>query len=97
MRERLYYDIESSQKKILVEALKNEQKWNKKIPVYDKNGEFFVNVLKWDVYSSYLDFWLDNDVSETITEKPGRIKDIEIYDFTTKKGITLKRVKKIVA
>lgn len=97
MKERLSFNISGDDKKQLLEALKNEQKYNKKIPVYDVNGEEIVKILKWDVYHGYIDFWLDNIIADYVTEKPGQIKSIQMYDFTTNKGAKLLRVKAITA
>jgi 5S rRNA maturation endonuclease (ribonuclease M5) len=97
MRERLSFDVEGEIKKQILEALKNEQKYNKKIPVYDTNGEEIVKILKWDTYHTYIDFWLDNAIAEFATEKTGKIKEIILYNFTTSKGTKLLRIKEIVA
>lgn len=97
MKERLSFNIEGDDKKQLLEALKNEQKYNKKIPVYNSNGEEIVKILKWDVYHGYIDFWLDNIIADYDTDKPGLIQSIKMYDFTTNKGAKLTRIKEIVA
>ena len=97
MRERLSFNIEGDTKKQILEALKNEQKYTKKIPIYDTNDEEIVKILKWDSYHNYIDFWLDNIIEEFRTEKPGLIKEIKMYNFTTSKGATLVRIKEIVA
>lgn len=97
MKERLSFNIEGDDKKQLLEALKNEQKYNKKIPVYNSNGEEIVKILKWDVYHGYIDFWLDNIIADYDTDKPGVIKAIQMYDFTTNKGAKLLRIKQIIA
>ena len=96
MRERLYFNVEGDTKKEILEALKNEQKYNKKIPIYDSNGEEIVKTLKWDSYHTYLDFWLDNIISDYATES-GQIKSIQIYNFETPKGTKLKRIRRIIA
>lgn len=97
MRERLYFEVEGETKKQILEALKNEQKYNKKIVVYNTNGEEIAKILKWDNYHSYIDFWLEDIIAEYATEKPGLIKTIQLYEFTTNKGTKLTRIKEIIA
>lgn len=95
MRERLFYDVTEEQKKEILIALKNEQKYSKKLNIYDRNDEVIAKTLKWDVYTKYLDFWLEDFIDDDWSEVAGRIKNIELYDFTNNKGIILKRIKKI--
>lgn len=95
MRERLYYSVTEETKKEILLALKNEQKYSKKLNIYDKNNEVIARSLKWDIYTNYLDFWLEDYIDDDWSETRGRIKNIELYDFTNNKGVVLKRIKKI--
>lgn len=97
MTERLYFETGDLDKKEILEALKNEQKVNKKIPVYDENGEEIVKILKYDVYHSYIDFWLDNIIASYATKEQGKIQKIEIHEIENSKGVKIKRIKEIVA
>lgn len=97
MTERLWFPVEGTDKKEILDALKNEQKYNKKIPIIDSTGEDVAKTIKWDSYHTYIDFWLDNYIADFATKEPGRIQSIQIYDFTTPKGAKIKRVKQIVA
>ena len=97
MRERLFFEVTEDEKKIILEALKNEQKYTKQIPLYDSNDEEICKITKWDVYSNYIDFTLNNVISDSITKKPGAISSIELIDFENKKNIKQKRIKKIYA
>lgn len=96
MIERLYYNINDSNKKIILDALKNEQKYTKKIPIFDKNNEEITKILKFDVYTTHIDFWLDSDIPDYLVPKRD-IKNIEIIDTTNSKGNTIKRIGKIIA
>ena len=95
MRERLYYSVTEETKKEILLALKNEQKYSKKLNIYDKNNEVIARSLKWDIYTNYLDFWLEDYIDDDWSETRGRIKNIELYDFTNNKGVVLKRINKI--
>lgn len=98
MRERLFFTCENeSQKKIILEALKNEQKYNKKITIYNCEEEEIVKIIKWDAYTNYIDFWLDNFIGDFMTKKCGKINEIQLYDFENSKGQIIKRIKKIIA
>lgn len=97
MRERIYFECDEVSKKEILEALKNEQKYNKKIDIYDKDDEVMTKTIKWDTYSNYIDFWLDNYICDSMTQLPGKIKSIETYIFETSKGQKIKRIKKIIA
>lgn len=97
MRERLYFEVEGKEKKLYLEALKNEQRFNKKIPIYNVNGEKVAEILKWDDYYSYIDFWLEDLVEEELVNESGKISSIEIEYFEKKEGIKLPRIKRIVS
>lgn len=97
MKERLFFECEGDMKKEILAALKNEQKYNKQIPVYDANGEELCKTIKWDTYHSYIDFWLNNVIADFATTQPGKIQSITLYDYETQKGQKMKRVKQILA
>lgn len=97
MYERLFFETGDLPKREILEALKNEQKVNKKIPIFDENGEEIAKILKYDVYSSYIDFWLDNIIPDYATKQPGRIQNLIIHEVENSKGAKVKRVKTIIA
>ena len=99
MIERLYYEIKNEQeRKDILLAFKNETKFTKKIPIFNKDDEEIAKIIKVDSYSSYLDFWLDNFLQWIeIESKKNQIKSIELYDKENSKGIKQKRIRKIVA
>lgn len=80
-----------------MEAFKNEQSYIKQIPLYDMNDEELCKVIKMDVYNSYVDFTLNNIISDYMIKEPGKIQTVELYDFQNKKGQIIKRIKKISA
>lgn len=97
MRERVYYQCEGAEQKRILDALKNEQKYRKQIPLIGKDGEEICKIAKWDTYTTYIDFWLNNFISDIYTKNPGRIDNIEIYEYETSKGQKINRVKQITA
>lgn len=97
MKERLYFQVEGDLKKEILNALKNEQKYTKKIPITSETGEEVAKTIKWDVYHDYIDFWLDNIIADFATKEPGKIQSITMYDFTTGKGQVMPRIKSILA
>jgi len=97
VRERLYFNVTEDTKKALMEAFKNEQSYIKQIPLYDMNDEELCKVIKMDVYNSYVDFTLNNIISDYMIKEPGKIQTVELYDFQNKKGQIIKRIKKISA
>lgn len=96
MKERLFFEIEEGKNELL-EALKNEQKYNKKIPIINENGDLIQKIVKFDVYHSYIDFHLDDVIPDYATEEPGKIQSITLYDFINNKGSKIKRIKSIIA
>lgn len=97
MRERLCFDIEGAEKKALIKALENEQKFRRAIPIIDKDGEKIADTSKWDNYTTYIDFWLSDFIDDGITQKRGFISKIETYEYMTQKGVPIKRIKNIIA
>lgn len=99
MRDRLYFRTTVERKKEILEALKNEQKMlkNKKIVICNKLGEEVAKIAKFDTYYESIDFWLDDYISETATEFPGKIQNISTYNYTNNKGQTFLRIKEITA
>lgn len=97
LRERLYFEVEGAKKKEILEALKNEQRYNKKIPIFNPSEEEIAKVVKWDDYFSYIDLWLDDVIDESLTQNIGRIASIETYLYEKKEGVQLPRIKKIIA
>ena len=98
MKERLYFNIDDvAVKKEILEALKNEQKVNKQIPVFGEYGNVIAKITKWDIYSKYLDFWLDDFIDDYATKEPGKIQKIVMYDVENNKGTKTRRIKEIVA
>ncbi len=96
MRERLFFTCKNDeQKKTILDALKNEQKYNKKIGIYDSNNEEITKIIKWDVYTDYIDFWLDNFIGDFMLKNRGRIDKIQLYDFENTKGQIITRIEKI--
>lgn len=98
MRERLWYEMtDDAAKKDLSVAFKNETKFTKKLPLVNKNGEEIGRIVKMDVYTTYVDFWLDDYIDDNeLTNKNGMITHIEIYDKENSKGIKQKRIKYIM-
>jgi len=97
MRERLYYEVEGKKKKEVIEALKNEQKITKKIPIMNSKNEEIAKILKWDDYYSYIDFWLDDLIDDNSVNKNGKISSLEISYYEKKEGVKIPRIKSIVA
>ena len=98
MRERLFFTCENEeQKKNILDALKNEQKYNKKIKIYNDNNEEIAKIIKWDIYTNYIDFWLDNFVGDFMLKNRGRIDEIQLCEFENSKGQIIARIEKIVA
>ena len=96
MRERLFFTCKNDeQKKTILDALKNEQKYNKKIGIYVSNNEEITKIIKWDVYTDYIDFWLDNFIGDFMLKNRGRIDKIQLYDFENTKGQIITRIEKI--
>lgn len=97
MRERLSFDIEGKEKKALIKALANEQKFRRAIPITNKDGEKIAETSKWDNYATYIDFWLNDFIDDSVTQKRGFIQNIETYEYMTQKGVPIIRVKAIIA
>lgn len=100
MRERLFLEVKEEEKKDLVEALKNEFKLTKNIPIENSNGEIICYTNKYDVYSSYIDFTLTDYINDNITEQLGRVQKINtFYEDVIKKDKKIRylRVKSILA
>lgn len=97
MIERIYYDLgeDESDKKIFLSALKNENKFNKKIPVVNNDGEIIAKVAKLEEYYSFVELYFDEGIEDRLIAK-NKTKEIVLYDYTTKKGEVIKRVKEIV-
>lgn len=97
MRDRLCYDIEGKEKKALIKALTNEQKFRRAIPIVNSEGEKIAETSKWDDYFSYIDFNLSDFIDDNLCQKRGFITEIQTYDYITQKGIEIKRIKAIIA
>lgn len=98
MRERLFLEmIDSKERKALLKALENEQKFRRIIPIVNKEGEKIAETSKWDTYTGYIDFWLLDIIDDSVTQKRGAVQEIETYDYMTQKGIEIQRVKEIIA
>jgi hypothetical protein len=97
-RERLWYRFSSDkEKKDILEAIKNETKISKKIPIYNTKNEEIGKVLKFDTYTSYFDFWLEDYISEEELSFKGKIETFEIVEVENNKGVKIKRIKNIIA
>lgn len=100
MRERLFLEVKEEEKKDLVEALKNEFKLTKNIPIENSNGEIICYTNKHDVYSSYIDFTLTDFINDNVTKQLGRIQKINtFYEEVIKKDKKVRylRIKSILA
>lgn len=97
MKERLYFDISADSKKELLEGLKNELKLKKKIIIFDEYGETIGKCSKYDVYSTHIDFNLDDPIQDFITKEPGKIQSIILKEEENSKGCKVLRVKSITA
>lgn len=99
MKERLFYNIpEGQDKKIIVEALKNEFKYNKKIPILNSNYEAIAYTSKYEVYTNYIDFYLNDPIADHTMKQLGKIQSIDIYvDENIKKDKKEKRIDSILA
>lgn len=98
MRERLYFTIPTeADRRELLSALKNEFKFFKKVKIYDKAGEEIAKSSKYEVYSNYIDFYLDDIIDEGLTQKPGAISSLSIKEAENYKGVRYKRVDTIIA
>ena len=92
MVERLIYN--TTDKKLMLEALKNEKKYVKKIPVY-KDDEVVGRIVDWEWYNSHISFILDEPMADYMVDKK-LIKSLTIYDYKKTNGEVLKRVKDII-
>lgn len=97
VKERVWYNItDDTAKKDLSAAFKNETKFTKKIPFLDRNNEEIGKIVKMDVYNTYVDFWLDDYIDDSLmVNRNGMITHIEIYDKENSKGVKQKRIKYI--
>lgn len=94
MLERLTYN--TTDKKVILEALKNEQKYVKKIPVLShKDNEVIAKIVDWELYNSHISFILDEPICDS-EAKLGQIASLTIYDYTNTSGDKLKRIKDII-
>lgn len=100
MKERLFFELCDLSKKELLEALKNEFKINKNIPIYNDNGETICYTNKYDIYTNYLDFYLTDWIPDWTTKEIGKIQKISIYSEQTikkDKPLVYPRIKYIIA
>lgn len=96
MLERIYYQFSGDEisDKEISNALKNENKFNKKIPVC-KDEEKIASVAKIEEYYSFIELYFDEGIEDRLIKK-NKVKEIVMYDYTTKKGEVIKRVKEIL-
>lgn len=99
MKERLYYDIPKEQdKKELIEALKNEFKYNKRIEITNKKNEIIAYTSKYEIYTNYIDLYLNDPIMDNAMTQPGKVQNIEVYiDDFTRKDKKEKRIASIIA
>jgi len=97
-RERLWYKFSSDkEKKDILEAIKNETKFSKKIPIYNTKDEEIGRILKFDTYTTYFDFWLEDFIAEEELSFKGKIDKFELTEMENNKGLKVKRVGRIIA
>lgn len=99
MRERVYYNFsDDKEKQAIMVAFKNENKFTKKLPLLNSNNEEIGKIIKVDEYSTYLDFWLDEYIQDSVmSNKKGQITAINLYEKENSKGVKQKRIRSIVA